>query len=150
MNLAHKLIHFLSGEASSLCSCKFRRVNRVLAWDSRWRSPIGLTQSDLMTSLAHGTADWFSPVSVANELTAQYSNTWLLFVVAVRRNPPPSPAPPVLICYEVICGVIHMRYMCSSSISFMLTAACCGCIGNSKSRYLLCRSSVADLFLQIH
>ncbi len=26
--------------------------------------------------------------------------------------------------------------MCSSSISYMLTAACCGCIG--KSRYLLC------------
>ncbi len=29
-----------------------------------WRSPIGLTQSDLMTSLSHGTAGWFSPVSV--------------------------------------------------------------------------------------
>ncbi len=31
----------------------------------------------------------------------------------------------------------------------MLTAACCGCIGSSKSRCLLCRrSSVADLFCQ--
>ncbi len=30
--------------------------------------------------------------------------------------------------------------MCSSSISYMLTAACCGCIGSSKSRYLLCCS----------
>ncbi len=35
-------------------------------------------------------------------------------------------------------GVIHMCYMCSSSISYMLTAACCGC---SKSQYLLCHSS---------
>ncbi len=43
-----------------------------------------------------------------------------------------------------------MCYMCSSSISYMLTAACCGCIGSSKSRYLLCcsSSSVADLFRQ--
>ncbi len=70
----------------------------VLAWNSRWRSPIGLTQSDLMTSLSHGTADWFSPVSVANELSAQHSNIWLVLAVAVEacfRNPPPSPAPPV-------------------------------------------------------
>ncbi len=29
-----------------------------------------------MTSLSHGTSDWFSPVSVANELAAQHSNTW--------------------------------------------------------------------------
>ncbi len=39
-----------------------------------WRSPIGLTQSDLMTSLSHGTADWLSPVSVDNELAAQHPN----------------------------------------------------------------------------
>ncbi len=51
-----------------------------------WRSPIGPTQSDLMTSLSYGSADWFSPVSVANELTAQYSNTWLSFAVAVWQH----------------------------------------------------------------
>ncbi len=45
--------------------------------------PIGLTQSGLMTSLSHGTADWFSPVLVANELAAQYSNIWLVLAVAV-------------------------------------------------------------------
>ncbi len=61
-------------------------IYRVLSWNSSWRSPIGLTQSDLMTSSSHGTADWFSPVSVANELTAQYSNTWLLFGVAVWQR----------------------------------------------------------------
>ncbi len=33
-----------------------------------------LTQSDIMTSLSHGTADWFSLASVANELAAQHSN----------------------------------------------------------------------------
>ncbi len=41
----------------------------------------------LMTSLSHGTADWLSPVSVANlsnELTAQYSNTWHLYALARR------------------------------------------------------------------
>ncbi len=52
-----------------------------------------------------------------------------------------------------IWGLFHACYICSSNISYMLTAACCGCIGNSKSRYLLCRSSssssnVADLLHQ--
>uniref|UniRef100_A0A8C2JRF1 Tyrosine-protein kinase n=1 Tax=Cyprinus carpio TaxID=7962 RepID=A0A8C2JRF1_CYPCA len=41
-----------------------------------------------------------------------------------------------------------MCYMCSSSISYMLTAVCCGCIGSRKSWYLLCCSSGADLFHQ--
>ncbi len=45
----------------------------------------------------------------------------------------------------VIHRLFHICYMCSSSISYMLTAACCGCIGSSKYRYLLCHSSVADL-----
>ncbi len=37
--------------------------------------------------------------------------------------------------------------MCNSPIFYILTAACCGCIGCSKSWYLLCHnsSSVADL-----
>ncbi len=54
------------------------------------------------------------------------------------------------LCYvsPALWGVIHMCYMCSSSISYMLTAGCCGCIGSSKSRYLLCRSSVPDLVRQ--
>ncbi len=48
-----------------------------------------------MTSLV-SLADWFSSVSVANELAAQHSHTWLVFAVAAHfRNPPPSPAPPV-------------------------------------------------------
>ncbi len=51
-----------------------------------------------------------------------------------------------------VCYGGYSCYMCSSSISYMLTAACCGCIGSSKSRYLLCRSSsnssIADLFRQ--
>ncbi len=59
-------------------------VYRVLAWNSRWLCPIGLTQSDLMTSVLYGTADWFSPVSIANELSAQHSNIWLVLAVAVR------------------------------------------------------------------
>ncbi len=49
---------------------------------------------------------------------------------------------------KTLWGLFHVCYMCSSSISYMLTAACCGCIG--KSQYLICRSSssssVADLF----
>ncbi len=128
-------------------------IYRVLAWNSRWRSPIGLTQSELMTSLSHGTADCFSPLSVANELSAQYSNTWLLFAVAVWQCTSKILHLPQLHRYRsgtrwfmyVIWGY---SYMCSSSISFMLTTACCRCIGSSKSLYLLCHSSVEDLFRQ--
>ncbi len=47
-----------------------------------------------------------------------------------------------------IWGLFHKCYMCSSSISYMFTAACCGCIGSSKSWYLLCRSIIAELFRQ--
>ncbi len=49
-----------------------------------------------MTS-SQGAADWFF-VSAANELSAQYSNTWLVFAVVVAvhfRNPPLSSAPPI-------------------------------------------------------
>ncbi len=46
---------------------------------------IGLTQSDLMTSLSHGTADWCSPVSVAYELSVQHSNIGLVLIVAVLQ-----------------------------------------------------------------
>ncbi len=45
-----------------------------------------LTQYDIMTS--HVIADWFSPVSVANELAAQHSNIWLMLVVAVAVHLP--------------------------------------------------------------
>ncbi len=38
-------------------------------------------------------------------------------------------------------GLFHICYMCSSSISYMLTAGCCGCIGSRKSRYLVCYSN---------
>ncbi len=63
-----------------------QNIYRVLAWNYRWHIPIGLTQSDPMTSLSHGTADWFSPESVANELSAQHSNIWLVLVVAVSQH----------------------------------------------------------------
>ncbi len=76
----------------------------VLAWNSRWRSPIGLTQSDVMTSLSHGTADWFCPVSVANELTAQYSNTWLLFAVAVCSTLQKPSTFPSSTCIDLLRG----------------------------------------------
>ncbi len=130
---------------------------RVLAWNSRWRSLIGLTQSDLMTSLSHDTADWFSPVSVANELSAQHSNIWLVLVVADRSVLQKTLHLPQLHLYRsatrwymyAIGGLFHVCYICSSSISYMLTAACCGHIGSSTSRYLFCHSSsIADLFRQ--
>ncbi len=120
-----------------------------------WHSPIDPIKSDLITS-SHGTAHWFSLVSVANELIAQYLNTWLLFAVAVCQHTSETLHLPQLHLYRsadscMIYGVIHMCYMCSSSISYMLTAACCECIGSSMSQYLLCRSSsssVTDLFRQ--
>ncbi len=33
-------------------------------------------------------------------------------------------------------GVIHIYYTYSSSISYMLTVACCGCIGSKKSKQI--------------
>ncbi len=47
----------------------------------------------------------------------------------------------VIMC--AIWGLFHICYMCSSSISYMLTAACCGCI--SKSQYLLSHSRFVSL-----
>ncbi len=78
--------------------------------------------------------------SVFKYLAFVWCSSW----AAHFRNPPPSPAPPVQICYEGIhvCYMgLFMCYMCSSSISYMLTAACCGCIGSSNFLYLLGRSS---------
>ncbi len=65
----------------------------------------------IMTLLSHGTADWFSPVSVAYELTAPHLNIWQCFVVALAahfKSPPPSPAPPVYIYYWVIMYAIEV------------------------------------------
>ncbi len=45
--------------------------------------------------------------SAANEIAAKYSNTWQVLAVAVAarfRNPPTSPAPPVI----DLLGVIHV------------------------------------------
>ncbi len=39
-----------------------------------------------------------------------------------------------LLCLLLCGGLFHVCYICSSSISYMLTAACCVCIGSSKSR----------------
>ncbi len=81
------------------------------------------------------------------------SNTWLLFAVAVWQRTSETLHLPQLHLYRSATSwfmfaiwELFMCYMCSSSISYMLTAACCGCILSSKSRCLLCRSSsVADL-----
>ncbi len=99
-----------------------------------------------MTSLSHGTADWLSPVSVANELAAQHSNIWLVLAVAVfsvlqKPSTFPSSTCIGLLWGDHVCYGGYSCYMCSSSISYMLTAACWGCIDSSKSWYLLCRSS---------
>ncbi len=93
-------------------------------------------------------------VSAANELAAQHSNAWLVLAVAVAahfRNPPPSPAPPVYICYEVI----HVCY--TGVISYVIRVAAVFLTCSQQhvvdvlavaSRYLLCRC-VADLFHQV-
>ncbi len=100
-----------------LCLCRIGKLlnfiknkYRVLAGNSRWCSPIGLTQSDLMSSLSHDTADWFSPVSVANELTAQYSNTWLLFAVAVSSALQKPSIFPSSTCIDLLRGDSCMLY----------------------------------------
>ncbi len=79
-------------------------------WNSRWCSPIGLTQSDLLTSLSHGTADWFSPVSVANELAAQHLNIWLVLAVAVCSMLQKPSTFPTSTCIDLLWGDSYKLY----------------------------------------
>ncbi len=87
-----------------MCVYIYTYIYRVLAWNSRWHIPIGLTQSDQMTSLSHGTSDWFSPVLVANELSAQHSNIWLVLVVAVRSMLQKPSTFPSSTCIDLLRG----------------------------------------------
>ncbi len=48
---------------------------------------------------------------------------------------------PQLHLYRSATRLFHVCYIFSSSISYMFTAACCGCVSSSKSQSLLCRSS---------
>lgn len=92
-----------------------------------------ITQSVLMTSLSHGTADWFPPVSVTNELAAQHKYITVA-VAAYFRSPPPSPAPPVQAC----CKMIHVRYMWVISCMLYLEQQC----------FLLAHSSMLWMYWQ--
>ncbi len=58
-----------------------------------WRSPIGLTQSDLITSLSHGIADWVSPVSETCFFTLSKSASRFLGHVAINANDSADLAP---------------------------------------------------------
>ncbi len=70
-----------------------------------------------------------------------FSYTTWVAVAILSEKPQPR--------HKLFIWVICICYMCSSSISYMLTAACCGCIGSSKSRYLLCRSSSVAKYINI-
>ncbi len=115
-------------------------IYKVQAWNSRWCRSYG------SNSIWHGAADWFSPVSVANELAAAFQ---ILGSVCCSSSSVIQPSPltfPSSTCIDLIWGDWYMLYMgvisyymCSSSISYMLTAPCCGFIGRRRS------SSVADL-----
>ncbi len=66
-------------------------------------------------------------------------------VHSVLQKPSTSPSST---CIDLLRGYSCMLYWAvscmlffSSSISYMLTAACCGCVSSSKSQSLLCRSS---------
>ncbi len=115
-------------------------------------SLIGLTQSDLMTSLSHGTADWFSPVSVANELSAQHSNIWLVFVVAVCSVLQKPSTFPSSTCIDLLRGD-HVCYrglfisvICAAEI--ILTCSQQHVVEVLAVASLSTCSSVADLFHQ--
>ncbi len=140
-HMGGKKIGIGSLEPCSVNAAKHTKTKyRVLPWNSRWHSPIGLTQSDLMTSLSHGTADWFSPESVANELAAQHSNIWLVLTVAVCRVLQKPSTFPSSTCIDLLRGDSCMLYG-GYFLYVIWAAAFCVCIGSSKSRYLLCRSS---------
>ncbi len=96
-------------------------------------------------TLSQGAADWVSTVSVANEHAAQNSNIYIyiyMLALAVCSMFQKPSAFPSSTCIDLLQGDLCMLYggyfmhvICSSSISSMLTAACCGCIGSSKSPY---------------
>ncbi len=144
---SNKILAPLSGHFTSKC-CKIWKKQhkyRVLAWNSRWRSLICITQSDLMTSLSHGTTDCFFPASVANELSAQHSNTWLLIAVAVWQHTSETLHLPQLHRYSsatrwFMYAVWGYSYVIYVHRQYFLHAVYM-CIGSSRFRYLLYRSS---------
>ncbi len=72
-----------------------------------------------MTS-SHVTADWFSPVSVANELAAHHSSTWLMFVVAVCSALQKPSTFPSSTCIDLLQGDSCMLY---GGYSYVICAA---------------------------
>ncbi len=123
---------------------------KVLARNSRWCSSIDLTQYDIMTPSSRHS--WFVLSCIGSQWARCSTFKYFTYVCGSSlQHTPETLHLPQLHLYRSATGCIHggySCYMCSSSISYMLTAACCGCIGSSKSRYLVCRSSVADLFCQ--
>ncbi len=82
-------------------------------------------------------------VSAANELTAQHSSTWLVLAVAVAasfRNPPPSPAPPVLICYGVtrVCymGLFYICYVQQHVVEILAVASPDTCSAATAAQHI--------------
>ncbi len=103
-----------------------------------------------MTSSSHVTADWSSPVSVANELAAQHSNAWLVLALAVRSVLQKPSFFPSSTCIDLLWGDSCMLYggyfMYVIFVAAAVYLTCsqqnvCGCIGSSKSRSMLCRRS---------
>ncbi len=103
-----------------------------------------------MTSSSHVTADWSSPVSVANELAAQHSNAWLVLALAVRSVLQKPSFFPSSTCIDLLWGDSCMlyggyfMYVIFAAPAVFLTCSqqnVCECIGSSKSRSMLCRRS---------
>ncbi len=109
-----------------------------------------------MTSLSHGTADWFSSVSVANELSAQHSNIWLVLVVAVSQRASETLHLPQLhlyrsarrwfmyamggyFMYVIFAAAVFLKCSQQHVVDVLAVASLGTCSG---------RSSVADLFRQ--
>ncbi len=114
-------------------------IYRVLGWNS---CLIGLTQSDLLTSLSRDS--WLVFSCISSQWAQCSIFKYLALVCCSSRSTLQKPSTfPSSTCIDLLWGDSCMLYggysygyMCSSSISYMLAAACCGCIvGSSKQQH---------------
>ncbi len=117
-------------------------VYKFLAWNSSWRSPIHIIQYDNdMIITCHS---WL----VLSCICSQWAHCSAFKYLANARgnscstlqkpsNVPRSTWIDLLrgdhVCYEGL----FVYVICAAAVSYMLTAACFGCISSNKSRYYI-------------
>ncbi len=105
-----------------------------MSWNSRWCSPIGLTQSDIMTSLSHGTADWFFCIISQWACCSVFKNLTSACCSSCSMLQKPSSIPSST-CIDLLRGVWCKLYV---GVISCYKCSICGC---SKQVARLCSNS---------